>query len=145
MKKFIITILLLIAIVIVGRYYYNKNKDKKQASNVPSTQESKPQAEAPKPEPVNTNPSVKTYTMTEVAKHGSDMNNYVDCWTVIHDKVYDIIAYADSLKHPGGEQIYQACGRDATELFENRPGKGTPHPESARQILEKYYIGDLKK
>lgn len=95
--------------------------------------------------PTPSSKQIKTYTMVEVAKHGTDQENYVDCWTVIHDKVYNITEYADSMKHPGGEQIYQACGKDATELFENRPGKGTPHPQSARDILEKYYIGDLKK
>jgi cytochrome b involved in lipid metabolism len=144
MKKIILVILVIIALGILGNYYYKKQTDKSfQKPNIVSQQQSQPEQ---KTEPLRENKSsVKTYTLVEVAKHGSDMDNYVDCWTVINGNVYDITEYADSLKHPGGEQIYQACGTDATALFEDRPGKGTPHPESAREILEKYYIGDLQK
>lgn len=92
------------------------------------------------PAPVAPSSNKQVYTMAEIAKHVSDDEN--SCWTVIHDKVYDITDYVN---HPGGEQIYQICGKDGTALFENRPGKGTPHPDSARKILEKYYIGDLQK
>ncbi len=94
-------------------------------------------------------PTVKTYTMDEVAQHGSDPDNFVDCWTVVRGKVYDITEFIDG--HPGGESIYAACGKDATDLFETRRdgeniiGSGTPHSSNARNILEKYYIGDLKQ
>ncbi len=136
--------MLIIALGIVGNYYYKKQKSNPQGkSNQTSQQQSQPEQKTePKPEAKS---NVKTYTMEEVAQHGQDLDNYNGCWTVIHDKVYNITEYADSLQHPGGEQIYRACGIDATELFENRPDKGTPHPQSARDILEKYYIGDLKK
>ena len=94
--------------------------------------------------PAQVNQIVKTYTMEEVYKHSNDPNNDV-CWTVIHGKVYDITEYA-AKGHPGGEVIYDACGVDATKLFETRPmGSKTPHSAEARKILDKYYIGDLKQ
>lgn len=153
MKKLIIILLLLVAIVVVGRYFYQKNKNATREENQQATQsqQSKPGNEnvehdntsAPTPE---SNPNVKYYTMEEVAAHGSDFENYIGCWTVINDKVYDITEFADNFKHPGGEMIYQACGKDGTELFETRPeGSGTPHSANAREILEKYYIGELRK
>lgn len=133
MKKKLFGAALVIIIVAGGVYYYQRG-DYQRTDN---TSEPAPAAE-------HNTPQVKTYTMEEVAKHGSDPDNYVDCWTVIHGKVYDITEFVDSMKHPGGEQIYRACGTDATELFENRPGVGTPHSAEARKMLEKYYIGDLK-
>lgn len=75
--------------------------------------------------------------------HGLDPDSE-ECWTIIHGKVYDILDFATN-SHPGGELIFEACGTDATKLFETRPmGSKTPHSEEARKILEKYYIGDLK-
>lgn len=66
------------------------------------------------------------------------------CWVALHNKVYDVSDYIES--HPGGHIIEEGCGKDATELFETRPqGSGTPHSDKARAILEKYYIGELKK
>ena len=38
-----------------------------------------------------------------------------DAWASFKGKVYDISAYAK--RHPGGSVIYQAAGRDGTELF----------------------------
>jgi cytochrome b involved in lipid metabolism len=154
MKKFIISILMLILATSISFYFFKKNKPppqtiqksetqtKEEIRNTTSTQS---QTAKTTSAIISAKP-VKTYTMAEVVKHGSDPNNYVDCWTVIQDRVYNITQYADSLKHPGGEQIYQACGADATAMFETRPtGSKTPHSSEARKILEKYYIGDLKK
>lgn len=81
-----------------------------------------------------------SYTMDEVGAHATS----TDCWFVIADKVYD--ASNAGTKHPGGDAIYQACGKDATTLFETRPmGSGTPHSEKARQYMKNYEIGLLKK
>ena len=153
MKKLIIILLLVATVVVVGRYFYQKNKDATKVENEQTTQSQQSKSEDEKAENANTstqapesNPNVKYYTMEEVAAHGSDFENYIGCWTVINDKVYDITEFADTFKHPGGEMIYQACGKDGTTLFETRPeGSGTPHSANAREILEKYYIGDLKK
>ena len=87
---------------------------------------------------------VKNYTLAEVEAHGLNPDSE-ECWTVIHGKVYEIIDFATN-SHPGGEIIFEACGKDATKLFETRPmGSKTPHSAKAREILEKYYIGDLEK
>lgn len=80
------------------------------------------------------------YTMDEVSKHTTPE----DCWFVIADKVYD--ASNAGTKHPGGDAVYQGCGKDATTLFETRPmGSGTPHSEKARGYLKNYEIGTLQK
>ena len=44
-----------------------------------------------------------------------------------------------------GKAILEGCGKDGTELYETRPmGSGTPHSDRARNLLEDYYIGELK-
>jgi acyl-lipid (8-3)-desaturase len=60
----------------------------------------------------------------------------------IENKVYDVTSFIPN--HPGGKAILKGCGKDATVLFETRPDtdKG-PHPESAKQTLTNYLIGDL--
>ena len=43
-------------------------------------------------------------------------------------------------KHPGGEIIMQAVGKDATQLFLNNN-----HPSYVKKtILPKYYVGNLQ-
>lgn len=76
-------------------------------------------------------PSV--YTQAEVDKH----NVKGDLWMTIHGKVYDVSTFAED--HPGGEEaIYEEAGKDATESFED-----IGHSDEARELLEKFYIGDL--
>jgi cytochrome b involved in lipid metabolism len=77
----------------------------------------------------------KMFTLDEVQKH----NTKKDAWTIIENKVYNISSWIP--KHPGGEIIMQALGKDATQLFLNNT-----HPSYVRKtILPKYYIGNLKK
>ncbi len=143
MNKFLIGLLVVIAIA-AGAYYIRGNNNQ---TNEPTDQSQNTQP-TPTPEPTS---SVKTYTLEEVAQHGPSSPDYENlpvnqaCWMAIHGKVY---AIPDNFTetHPGGHVIYDGCGTDATTLFETRPmGTGTPHSENARSILEKYYIGDLKK
>lgn len=82
------------------------------------------------------------YTLSQVAEHASRN----DCWTVIGGNVYNITAYIPM--HPGGDEILEACGDDATILFTERMnsmgesvGSGTPHSRTAQQMLSRYYIG----
>lgn len=86
-------------------------------------------------------PTGTTYTMTDVSAH----NQPTDCWMIIHDKVYNVTDFVQSSQHPGGPVITQGCGIDATTLFEDRPGEGTPHRTSTHEMLANFYIGDLKK
>ncbi|KAL3511027.1 hypothetical protein ACH5RR_030428 [Cinchona calisaya] len=75
----------------------------------------------------------KLYTMQEAAQH----NTNEDCWVVIDGKVYDVSAYLD--EHPGGDDVLlSATGKDATEEFED-----AGHSKSARELMEKFCIGEL--
>ncbi|KAI8033998.1 hypothetical protein M5D96_013243 [Drosophila gunungcola] len=57
-------------------------------------------------------------------------NQATDLWVVINNKVYD---------HPGGEEsLVEVAGRDATKDFND-----VGHSSEAREMLKKYYIGDL--
>ncbi|KAG2218549.1 hypothetical protein INT45_006310, partial [Circinella minor] len=69
----------------------------------------------------------------EISKH----NKRNDLYVVVHNKVYDITAFLN--EHPGGEDVLMdEGGRDATEAFED-----IGHSDDARELLEKYYVGDL--
>ncbi|KAF2072755.1 hypothetical protein CYY_005943 [Polysphondylium violaceum] len=74
------------------------------------------------------------YTAEEVSVHDKED----DLWLIIDDKVYDVTEYVD--KHMGGLAIMKNAGRDSTEGF-----NGEQHPIKVRQILDEYYIGELKK
>lgn len=83
---------------------------------------------------------IKRITLTEVSNHATK----ADCWMAVGGKVYDLTKYVPI--HPGMDSIVEGCGKDATTLFETRPmGTQTPHSENARQVLERFYIGDLIK
>ena len=74
----------------------------------------------------------KVFTEEEVSKS----NNL----TIINDKVYDLTKNDWINKHPGGDVIKKAIGKDGTELF-----KYIQHPEYAKNILEELYVGIIKK
>ncbi|KAG0166153.1 hypothetical protein DFQ30_007540 [Apophysomyces sp. BC1015] len=76
---------------------------------------------------------VTTYTAEDVTKHG----NRKDLWVIVHNKVYNVTEFVQ--EHPGGEEVLaDEAGKDATEAFED-----IGHSDEARDILKKYYIGDL--
>lgn len=73
-----------------------------------------------------------------VASH----NTSSDCWTIIHDQIYDITSYVPY--HPGGtDTIIEACGTDSTTAFDTKGGRGRPHLASTQDILAQYRIGGL--
>lgn len=80
----------------------------------------------------------KQITMTEVTQH-ADQNS---CWMVIDNNVYDVTSYVS--QHPGGDMILSGCGKDATSMFNNRPGGGS-HSSRALSVLSSLQIGTLSK
>lgn len=74
-----------------------------------------------------------SYSKNDVAKHGSAD----DCWTIISGSVYNLTSFIPS--HPGGEQIVQACGIDATSMFDAQHG----YSRQAQSELSRLKIGAL--
>jgi len=94
--------------------------------------------------PVTPDPSSvmeKTITLEEVAMHATAE----DCYLAIEGKVYDVTAFIDGGKHPGGAAIIAGCGKDATAMFNERPSDGTAHSGTARAFLPDFYIGELSQ
>lgn len=79
------------------------------------------------------------FTMDEIQKHATQDN----CWFVIDGAVVDATKYIASGKHPGGEKIVLGCGKDATALFNSRPGSKTVHSPRARDMMKEFIIGEL--
>ena len=81
---------------------------------------------------------MKSYSASEVARHKS-----IDSLWVIHkDKVYDVTEFVK--RHPGGEDVLlDNAGQNVSEIMSSI----APHQHSsaAYQILQKYYIGELRK
>lgn len=82
----------------------------------------------------------QSYTLAQVAEHAGRES----CWIAIDGKVYDVTSYVQSGFHPGKEAILMGCGKDATELFRNRPNGSGSHSDKAQAMLAKFYIGELK-
>ncbi|KAL5567700.1 hypothetical protein UlMin_024275 [Ulmus minor] len=75
----------------------------------------------------------KVHLFEEVEKH----NKTKDCWLIISGKVYDVTPFMDD--HPGGDEVLlSATGKDATNDFED-----VGHSDSAREMMDKYYIGEI--
>ena len=80
-----------------------------------------------------------TKSSEEISQEIADHNSKDDCWISINGKIYDITSFVK--KHPGGDVILQACGKDATELFFTRPmGSKTGHSKKAENMLKQYLI-----
>ncbi|XP_049310719.1 cytochrome b5 isoform X2 [Bactrocera dorsalis] len=78
--------------------------------------------------------AAKTYTLEVVKQH----NKPEDLWIIIEGKVYDVTKFRN--EHPGGEEtLDEVGGRDATRDFQD-----VGHSQEAKQMLKKYYIGDLE-
>ncbi|VVB15839.1 unnamed protein product [Arabis nemorensis] len=75
----------------------------------------------------------KVLAFEEVSKH----NQTKDCWLIISGKVYDVTQFMDD--HPGGDEVLlSSTGKDATNDFED-----VGHSDTAREMMEKYYIGEI--
>lgn len=72
------------------------------------------------------------YTADMVSKHSMED----DCWIIHGGKVYDCTKFLQ--EHPGGaDSVIMNAGEDCTEDFD------TIHSAKAREMLVKYYIGEL--
>ena len=93
------------------------------------------------PSPTETSAAkVAGYTLSDIKPH----NSASDCWFAVNGSVYNVTSYIASQKHPGGEAILLGCGKDATDLFTNRPdGKGS-HSDKAFSMLVRFKIGVLQ-
>ncbi len=101
-----------------------------------------------KTSPVSVSPSAssntsdtntKSITLAEIATH----KDAASCWMAIEGNIYDVTDFIPN--HPGGDEILLGCGKDATAIFNSRPGDGTSHSDRARVQLSKYQIGVLSK
>ncbi|NTU72682.1 cytochrome b5 domain-containing protein [Candidatus Roizmanbacteria bacterium] len=127
--------LVVVALIIVAALGYSVlNKKTESSKPTPKVSNIAP--------PVS--PSVdqeRAITLTEIASH----NSATDCWFAVDGNVYDVSAFIGSQKHPGGKAILLGCGKDATELYNTKPGTGKPHSERAHAYLQTFKIGTLKK
>ncbi|KAA8516209.1 hypothetical protein F0562_019388 [Nyssa sinensis] len=77
--------------------------------------------------------SHKVHAFDEISKH----NQKGDCWLIISGKVYDVSPFMDD--HPGGDEVLlTSTEKDATDDFED-----VGHSDSAREMMNKYYIGEV--
>ncbi|KAJ3315445.1 fatty acid alpha-hydroxylase [Boothiomyces sp. JEL0838] len=82
--------------------------------------------------------AINIFTPEEVAAHHTTSS----VWVTVAGKVYDITEFMDD--HPGGDEILlQYGGKDITKVLQD-PNEHL-HSDSAYEMLQQYYIGDLEK
>jgi len=126
MKKELIFGLLLVFVIGGGLFFILNDKKEENKKEVMIKKEDKKLA-----------PEKSSFSVNEVVKH----NSKDDCWLIIERKVYDVTSFVE--KHPGGKIMLNYCGKEATEAFNTKGGRGFPHKPVARDILSDFYIGDL--
>ena len=129
MKKLIISLVLFPAIFVLSACTSNTGQER--------SEDGKNKVVDSIVEPVVSPNTTTTYiSLVEVAKHNSAEN----CWTSISGNVFDITNYVKSGLHPGGDKILNACGVEATEMFNSIP----KHGDKARGNLDASFIGKLQ-
>lgn len=84
---------------------------------------------------METQPSISSM---EMEKHALEN----DCWIIVDGNVFDVTGYMNI--HPDGpDLIIPYCGKDATEAYATKNGKG-PHSEKADQDLQTLYVGTFE-
>ncbi|GAM23384.1 hypothetical protein SAMD00019534_065590 [Acytostelium subglobosum LB1] len=116
-------VLIVVAVYIVKNYILSSAVPPPKPSAKSSAARAKAAKDAPK----------KYYTAEEVSVHDKED----DLWLIIDGKVYDVTPYVD--KHMGGLAIMRNAGKDSSKGFH-----GDQHPVKVAQILEDFYIGELK-
>lgn len=83
-------------------------------------------------------PSSQALSMASIATH----NTTADCWLIVSNNVYNVSGYLAS--HPGGVSIIQIyCGKEATNAFQTKGGRGGNHSSNASNQLSRYLIGSV--
>lgn len=84
--------------------------------------------------PFEFDPSQPSYSLSEVAQHSTAES----AWIVVNCRVYDCTPFLKD--HPGGaDSILINAGSDCSEEFD------AIHSLKAWKMLDKYYIGQLRK
>lgn len=122
MLFYIITIIVILGFTYIK--FFSKKESKQQHPKERRATSVKKEQKKPR--------EIRNYTREEVAKH----NKRDDCWLIVDNKVYDVSSFVDS--HPGGDSILANAGKDNTAGF-----YGPQHPDTTREQIEEYYIGNL--
>ncbi len=136
MRKGMIAVIAIVGLIVAGLAYrsnqYTSTTDT-TASPTPTTNIESAATAAP-----------VVLTATEVAKHATA----ADCWTIIAGNVYNLTTYIS--RHPGGDAIAMACGRDGTIMFQERMtddgepiGSGQAHSTQAESQLSNLKMGPV--
>ncbi|HCB51032.1 TPA: hypothetical protein DEP21_00305 [Patescibacteria group bacterium] len=73
------------------------------------------------PEPLTGEVSAKISDGMDLVSIVKNHSDEASCWTVISGSVYDLTSFIG--KHPGGDKaILASCGKDATEMFDQKHG-----------------------
>jgi cytochrome b involved in lipid metabolism len=81
--------------------------------------------------------AAESYTASEVVQH----NSASDCWMIINKNVYNITDYL--VTHDKEMDIRSWCGKDATDDYNTKNGRGKGHSGKAENILGQFLIGSL--
>ncbi|HET9236728.1 MAG TPA: cytochrome b5-like heme/steroid binding domain-containing protein [Oligoflexus sp.] len=78
------------------------------------------------------------FTHETVSKH----NVKTDCWIIIDGSVYDITAaLKDHLRYK--YELDPWCGKEATQAWETKDGKGKAHSRKAQLMLKNLHKGRI--
>jgi cytochrome b involved in lipid metabolism len=135
MKKYVsislfVFLFIILAILTIGLIFYNQNGATNQKVTVTPTSITA----------TSTSNSKITLTANEVAKHNSANN----CWLIINGNIYNVTSYLNT--HPAGpDAIIPYCGKDATQAFNTKGGRGETHSSQANNLLDNYLLGKLNQ
>lgn len=133
-KTYIVGLVFVLTIAVSGTAFYLGSQSSPNTQTTPN-QSPKQSSNKTGNSPTDTN---KTISLSEIKNH----DNQDDCWMAINGIVYNPTDYIN--QHPGGNDILEGCGVDATKLFKNRSGEG-PHSSFANDLLAEYKIGTLQQ
>ena len=144
LNKKITSIIGILIIILVAGIVIAQNSSRSTTytppTNSASHETTNPNATGATTSSVTSNPSltptVKTYTLAEVAKHSTQSS----CWSTVNGGVYDLTAWIG--QHPGGpDAILGMCGKDGSAAFNDQHG-GQRRPANE---LAGFKIGNLSQ